>query len=54
MPEQEKYTMAKPRIWTTEALQILLQFSATGIRNATEYPPAVLLLTTLSKAVAPD
>lgn len=45
---------AKPHIQTAETLQILLQFTAIGIRNATEFPPAILLLTNLgfSKEIA--
>lgn len=52
--QKKKKIIAKPPIQTTEALQILLQFIAFGIRNATEYPPAILLQTNLqgsSKAV---
>lgn len=53
MPEKEK-KIAKPHIQTAETLQILLQFTAIGIRNATEFPPAILLLTNLgsSKEIA--
>lgn len=49
-PEQDKNKKKekkKTHIQTAETLQILLQSMAIGIRNASEFPSAILLLTNL-------